>query len=400
MGSEPVLKKKKLSSKLLAILFSIALCVAILFILELSARVVYRAKNGVWPQSLASYVESAKRQSQELFELHSVLPFKIRPGAASRYMLTDYKINEAGYRGPELRSETPLRILVVGGSKTFDVCVSDNESMWTRRLEEHLQDYFPGCEVVNAGAPIYCMMDNAVRYMLYDYALKADVVLIHQAGNDLIPFYDRNLESLFEKDYWFYKGDIERKFASFHGAAVQNLNPGFLPGLFQRSVLLAGGYSARIPITAEYWTRNLTPLRRINQFFSPRLQRKLPALFSSFLGMIRASGGIPVFVTEAYATDTGVSRKYLAAVSLLCDAYIRICKSKDAPYIDMRQGADFTSGYFGDHIHFNDEGAEVFGRLLSERLAEVPEIVSVYQKNSESKPRKMPDFIPESISDF
>ena len=98
--------------------------------------------------------------------------------------------NAAGFRGTRpttIAHDGILRIMVVGGSTTFDGALSDDRT-WPARLEYYLQRLVPGrrLEVVNAGVPGYGLVDNLIRLETELYQYQPDVILYYEAHNDLI----------------------------------------------------------------------------------------------------------------------------------------------------------------------------------------------------------------------
>jgi len=108
------------------LLLSLLIFGSVLLLPEAIARLRYRAQHGEWAVSLATAVEQSRKEVSALFLEHSILPFVLRPGARLSFMDTVVEVNASGFRGAELRAETPLRILAVGGSTTFDTAVTDN----------------------------------------------------------------------------------------------------------------------------------------------------------------------------------------------------------------------------------------------------------------------------------
>src|SRR6266542_2349706 len=77
-------------------------------------------------------------------------------------------INDQGFRGPDVtlvKRPGTLRIMAVGASTTFDTMVSGDEHTWPARLQYWLRTLAPAqpVEVINAGVPGYCTIDNLIR---------------------------------------------------------------------------------------------------------------------------------------------------------------------------------------------------------------------------------------------
>jgi lysophospholipase L1-like esterase len=96
-----------------------------------------------------------------------------------------------GFRGRDTidlrKPPGTLRVIVDGGSTTFDTFVSSDEHAWPARLQQWLNQLAPerNIEVVNAGVPGYRVRDNLIRLLgeLADY--QPDLLIQLQGHNDL-----------------------------------------------------------------------------------------------------------------------------------------------------------------------------------------------------------------------
>jgi hypothetical protein len=108
-----------------------------------------------------------------------------------RYRLADgglCTVNSAGYRGPEFEIPKPagvFRIVALGGSSTFS-SQTDDEQIWTKRLEEKLRARLgDSIEVVNAGVPGYSAFTSKIHYLYRIRALEPDALLVYHTWNDM-----------------------------------------------------------------------------------------------------------------------------------------------------------------------------------------------------------------------
>jgi len=85
----------------------------LLALAEMSVRVVYRVRHGVWPLTLQRVAQQYQADVGALFIEHSILPFVLRPNVSTTFMDTRASINSCGFRGPELNPAAPLRILEI-----------------------------------------------------------------------------------------------------------------------------------------------------------------------------------------------------------------------------------------------------------------------------------------------
>lgn len=98
-------------------------------------------------------------------------------------------IDSSGMRGRDVALAHPpgvTRILADGGSTTFDVAVTADDSTWPAQLERQLRARHPGpIEVLNGGVPGYVVLDNILRLQTDLYRFSPDVVILLQGHNDL-----------------------------------------------------------------------------------------------------------------------------------------------------------------------------------------------------------------------
>jgi len=100
------------------------------------------------------------------------------------------RINAQGMRGPAVSlSRTPgvPRIMIVGGSTTFDTFVRGDDKAWPAQLQAELTRLRRGheVEVVNAGVPGYRLLDNIIRLQTELYRFRPDVIVYYEAHNDI-----------------------------------------------------------------------------------------------------------------------------------------------------------------------------------------------------------------------
>ncbi|MGE0706790.1 MAG: SGNH/GDSL hydrolase family protein [Planctomycetota bacterium] len=121
---------------------------------------------------------------------HDYLGIALVPGASYDRPAQNRKmsINAYGMRGPEVGEKQPgkLRILCVGGSTTFGLYASSNESTWPARLEQLASSRGATLEVINAGAPGWTSRASMTNLELRGFSLKPDVLVCYHAYNDLM----------------------------------------------------------------------------------------------------------------------------------------------------------------------------------------------------------------------
>jgi peptidoglycan/LPS O-acetylase OafA/YrhL len=119
------------------------------------------------------------------------LPFVLVPGSSGRMFDTTIRINNLGFRGPDLAPDKgdAFRIFALGESQTFGPTLRDGERPWPELLQT-LFDQHADCgrrvEVVNAGTEAYTLEDNLERMRHDILPLKPDLILSAHGMNGLL----------------------------------------------------------------------------------------------------------------------------------------------------------------------------------------------------------------------
>ena len=121
------------------------------------------------------------------------LPFVLVPGSSGRMFDTTIRINNLGFRGPDLPRDKgdAFRIVALGESQTFGPTLRDGEKPWPELLQD-LFDQHASCgrrvEVLNAGTEAYTLENNLERMRRDILPLKPDLVLSTHGMNGFLPF--------------------------------------------------------------------------------------------------------------------------------------------------------------------------------------------------------------------
>lgn len=133
----------------------------------------------------------AWRESSIQYRYHPSYAWSIEPGT---YRSTGGPIlvNSLGLRGAEIERPKPdgrLRIVVLGGSSTFNYDAAEGRT-WSVRLEAALGRALGGdVEVINAGTPGYSTYQSSLRLDEQLIGLEPDAVLVYHLWNDLKSFW-------------------------------------------------------------------------------------------------------------------------------------------------------------------------------------------------------------------
>ena len=98
--------------------------------------------------------------------------------------------NSLGYRGDEFPLKKPegiYRIVVLGGSSTYDVRIENNADIFTAQLQKQLkEDYsYQNVQVINAGVPGYNSWELLANLEFRVLDLDPDLVIIYEGVNDV-----------------------------------------------------------------------------------------------------------------------------------------------------------------------------------------------------------------------
>ncbi len=353
----------------------LAIALALFAALEIAVRVRDRVRFGRWmvTPAVERYVEA--RRLLEIVMPHPYLIGVLRPGGATSARGRSASVNSHGYRGAEFASPKPpgvVRVLAIGGSTTFDVCVSNDDAMWPHQLEKSLARRFPAMkiEVVNGGHPGYTTIEMLLKLQLLDLDIvEPDVVVVFAGLNDLQP----SAAPGFRADYTVGHAEIQERFLGFESRP---------PSLLARSLLLAkihgklGDTPPEMPDT-------------------PRRDRTLPeaeAVYRERLGEIarvsRDRGADVVFVTQQihFGADRPITiadsiSAYRWLPYLTVDGMIagmsryntitrEVAASVGAPLVDVEADVAATESDFADYCHWTDEGAAKMARCIAAALPE------------------------------
>lgn len=160
-----------------------------LLVLEGAMQVVYRLKHGYW------LLGHEDEQYRVLFKKHPYLVAEPRPNAKynTKNKIT-FSHNSLGFRGEEIglqKKQNIKRIVALGGSSTYCIGVSDNQT-WPYQLQKELG---AGYEVINMGLPGYTTVEHIIQTALNLSDLSPDICIYYIGWNDLRNMHVANLRS-------------------------------------------------------------------------------------------------------------------------------------------------------------------------------------------------------------
>ncbi|HVT59628.1 MAG TPA: SGNH/GDSL hydrolase family protein [Thermoanaerobaculia bacterium] len=157
---------------------------------EVGLRLLGRWRDGRWPQSQAGGFYDRIRMLRRIYRTHPFLNTAPRKGGRVAAFGRQVVLNRLGYRSPERPAAKPpgvRRVLVAGGSTTFDLLAADNEHSWPSRLEARLRAGGTPVEVWNAGFPGWTTLESLISLAFRDLDLGPDMVVLFHGINDLQP---------------------------------------------------------------------------------------------------------------------------------------------------------------------------------------------------------------------
>lgn len=312
-------------------------------------------------------VPFAANKGEMFYTLHPYLFRVPKPG----FEYQGVRINQQGFRGPELASPKPrdtFRVLALGGSAVWNPYVSNNDQTWAVKLQANLNRAMQAqgngltFEVINGGVPGYTSAESLMNLVWRGLPLEPDAVLVYQGYNDFKP----NRWPGFRPDYSHWRAKDHSQFrhlsrqvrvvwyahtllAGFSYSKLEKQDTVEQPGLdafaanLGRIVTLARAEGAQ-PLLATY-AMSVTPARVAQDPARfRRVQRALVTL------------SVPEGLLDAH-------RRYNEAVTT-------VGRELDVPVIAVEGRIPKDNEHFVDHCHFTDHGTTVVADLLARDLLE------------------------------
>lgn len=368
----------KISSRILrGLLLATVVAVLLLAGAEAALRVGLRLRNGAWSRTKSAVFYDQIEILRRIYRRHAYLNTGPHEGGRAEVFGKRATLNSLGYRSPERPRIKPpgvVRVLVAGGSTTFDVLADDDESTWPNVLEARLRTGGRPVEVWNAGFPGWTSQENVISFAIRDQDLAPDLAILYQGANDLQP----GAHQPFDPTYEHGHAELTRR------ALGLELPP---PSWLGRSLLveklreLVGG-------SADPWRS----LERPDLAAAPRRDRIAPesvAVFErnvrSFAALARSRGAGVLLVTQPMrirAATRDADLAWLAGwypglkpeaapqeLERLNDVLRRLGSEGVGALADANRDIPWTDGDFGDPLHYTGEGRKKLVEYLAPRVA-------------------------------
>ncbi len=261
-------------------------------------------------------------------------------------------VNSHGFRGPELMTPEPnpgYRVWAVGGSTTFDICVTEDAAAWPAQLQVRLTEAYPGLtvEVINAGIPGGTLSQNRADLQRLGPQLGAELLLIHHGPNDL-----RNIASTL----WPFPAVGG---GAMHGLALFRLLSDLVPP----------------PRAPDDWaerrvTRDqLEPLRgEVQQLIDLGRGQGMSVMIASHALAASAEDSSTRAWWEVGRTAYSYGmppQGMIASYATMNQLFEDMAAEQGLPYCELAGEVPAESRYWHDGIHFTDDGAALAGEVVA-----------------------------------
>ena len=277
-----------------------------------------------------------------------------------------WHLNSLGFRGPELDSSA-IRILCVGSSETFGQYESYGHE-WPRELERVLNHSAPAgshYQLVNSGFSGETFPTSLLRLPSRLQIVKPKIVLLYPAlAHYLSPSSPFSGPAPGQPKFrWRMQGRIENTLKTAVPMWLQTW-------LRQRDIKAAQG-------SAPQWDN--MPVEYQNAFCKD---------LEKAIELSRQAGAEPVLITHAnrFKDRVDPSERFMLISwhrfypMLREDAFLkmeaamnavirRVAQRKGVLLIDAAQAMPSGPAYFGDFVHFTDQGSAAFSQIVAEQLA-------------------------------
>lgn len=345
------------------IVLIVIVIVSNLVFLELAAQIIYKVKFKKWRYRISS-------ANNDMFMAHPYLVGVPRPGVSITKINKKGKAikishNSLGFRGREIdlrKKDSIRRIVVLGGSTTYCIRVSDDET-WPYYLEKKLG---PGWEVINLGVPGYSTVENLIQTALQISELSPDIAIYYEGWNDIRDVHIKNLRP----DY-----------ANFHGnSQAGNLNINSLKIGDQSASI----FFIRSLLTHMFLRNDVEPIKPSSDAFSAKPDYRALSLYgrnlASIIVICKELNIIPIMVPQILNYQVLVSEKSYGWIPYLKDKDIKteisfynatmrkVALQEKSEFVNEVLEVPFHSRDFVDNGHFSRVGNEKFAAILANHI--------------------------------
>ena len=305
----------------------------------------------------------------------------------------EVRINRLGFRGDDpdwIPSPGVLRIIVFGGSSTFNYHARGEADTWPTRLEHYLENALDmDVEVINLALPGYALETSKVNYLFLGRALNPHIAIVYHTWNDMKFFrgIDDGHPSVFSQTV---SGTVPlwQRIARYSQIAIRVRN-----ALHSRK---------RAYIERDYSSLE-TDTAYVSQPAGSEAWTWFDQSFIDFARFARADQVIPVFVSQATLAkpenlENGEYRKLihvelqemthpvLSETWKKATEHIRsMAESSSVLFVDGYGAVPSTTEYMEDHVHLTDKGRDRLANEIATVLLQSSEVRDVARAIRDSR---------------
>jgi lysophospholipase L1-like esterase len=339
------------------------LCLVFLLLTSAAAacEVAYRVFKGRW------YWQDRRASSRRMVQPHPYLGAALIPSVSDTRGGVKISHNSLGLRNEECKlAKTPgrLRVVTLGGSSTYCVGISDDQT-WPRKLQELLgADY----EVINLAGPGYGSVEHLIQTALLFSEFKPDIAIYYAGWNDA---------------HVQHVKDLKADFSDYHGQLVMSLG---LAGRQPEEKLAATYFLKRI-LFHRFFSRMEDAAhyaRGTEDQFTDRVDTRAIELWERNLKLTaelcKKQGVRAVFAPQILNYNQLVSDRPYGWFPFVRDCDVKkimaayhasmekVAKAEGVDYIQELLTEPFAEGDFIDNGHFSAQGCQRFARVVAARI--------------------------------
>ena len=346
--------------------------IIILLVFEVSSRILLKYLYYKYPMQYAKYALCSEIfEDKYTFTAHPYICYYPRPN----WSYGKLSHNSLGYRGKEFSKKKPdgvFRIVVLGGSSTYDNPIMDNEKTTTEVMEHILKNKYGhgNVEVINAGAGGYSSWESLANLEFRIIDISPDLVIIYHGTNDVHPrlvpqekYVSDNIgfrKAWSEPEIYFWeKSCFLRIVTRAFGYAIDNDN-------LKRRIGLESYVCT--PYVKNAWQSNPDPellelLKKNPPIYFERNLRNMVAIAKEHnIKVMLVTWASTPFFEAGYAQTA----HYLQGFKENNEVVRNVAKLHKIPLFDFASIMPQDREYWADGSHVNEKGAEKKAALFVE----------------------------------
>ena len=281
--------------------------------------------------------------------------------------------NSLGYRNDEFAVDKPdgvYRIVLLGGSSSYDVRIEDNHETFTAQLERALrgEDGYQNVEVINAGVPGYSSWEMLINFEFRVLDLDPDLIIIYEGTNDVHT-------RLVNPDA--YRGDNSGRRRPWQAPPIAFFEHSALLRILSRSANVTRQVSVDDFVSADTFLSWPFESRLSERHLSPEaiLQANPPTYFrrnlEAMIAIARERDVDVLLSTWAYSpyrSDYASKPHYQQGFEENNTVVREVAVSHHVPLFDLAEVMPKDPRYWADGRHSNEAGAALKAGLFAEYL--------------------------------